>query len=173
MELDSVIHRAAGVTGGSPLAAVLSERAEILELSERSYQAVLSPDDLGGLPPGLRAALACRIALINEDGALAGHYRALVAAAAADARQLARICDPQGAPAAGDDLWLAAVVAHADRLTTAPQSATRAEIDALQHCGVADADIVRLTQLVGFVNYQLRLVAGLRLLSGQVGGDER
>ena len=37
-------------------------------------------------------------------------------------------------------------------------------IDELKTAGVADADIVRITQLVGFVNYQVRLIQGIRLL---------
>jgi uncharacterized protein YciW len=53
---------------------------------------------------------------------------------------------------------------YADRLTLAPREATRADIEALKAAGLGDADIVRLAELAGFVNYQLRVVAGLKLL---------
>ena len=33
--------------------------------------------------------------------------------------------------------------------------------------GVSDSDIVRLTQLIGFVVYQVRFAAGLRLINRQ------
>jgi uncharacterized protein YciW len=35
----------------------------------------------------------------------------------------------------------------------------------LQSAGIADADIVRLSELIAFVSYQIRLVAGLRLMA--------
>jgi uncharacterized protein YciW len=53
---------------------------------------------------------------------------------------------------------------HVDLVTQSPKSATRGHIDALRDAGVAEADIVRLAELIAFVNYQLRVVAGLRLL---------
>jgi uncharacterized protein YciW len=53
---------------------------------------------------------------------------------------------------------------HADRLTLAPREATRQDIAALTAAGITEPDIVRLSELAAFVNYQLRVVAGLRLL---------
>ena len=38
------------------------------------------------------------------------------------------------------------------------------DIAALKAAGVGEADIVRLSELAAFVNYQLRVVAGLKLL---------
>jgi uncharacterized protein YciW len=59
---------------------------------------------------------------------------------------------------------MAAMLRHVDLVTCSPKDATRADIVALQRAGVADADIVRLSQLIAFVNYQVRVVAGLRLM---------
>ena len=53
---------------------------------------------------------------------------------------------------------------HADLLTLAPRKATRADITALKDAGVSEADIVRLSELAAFVNYQQRVIAGVRLL---------
>ncbi len=169
MNLESVIPRAVGITANSPLAAALNERQTILDLSERSHHAVLSPQQPGGLSPALRAALAARVTTINDDAALTAHYAALLTATPAPPPQIAAIADPAQTPPAEVDPWLSAIVAHADRLTTEPQLAGKAEIEALQSAGVDDADIVRLTQLVGFVNYQLRVAVGLRLLSATPG----
>ena len=63
-----------------------------------------------------------------------------------------------------------AVVRYVDRLTSEPQAASKAEINGLRSAGVEDADIVGLTQLAGFVNYQLRFIAGLRLISTESRG---
>ena len=43
---------------------------------------------------------------------------------------------------------------------------TAADVSDLQRAGISDADIVRLAELVAFMAYQLRLVAGLRLMAG-------
>lgn len=166
MELDSVVSRIAGITTRSPVTSALHERQEIFDLSENSHQAVLSPRDPGGLSHALRAALASRMATMNGDAALTAHYRALLQDGSQGTPELVRISDPAHAPSAEAGEWLSAVVRHVDLLTSSPQSVTKAEIDALQTQGVEDADIVRVTQLAGFVNYQVRFIAGLRLLSG-------
>lgn len=166
MPLDSVIPRTAGVAAGSPAAAVLDQRERVLELSENTHDALLSPTDPGGLSLALRAALATRVATINADEVLTAHYRALLDAAA-PAEGIAALADPMHASTTEDDRWLAAIVSHADLLTTAPQNSNKATIKALGAAGVADSDIVRLTQLVGFVVYQARFAAGLRLINRQ------
>ena len=53
---------------------------------------------------------------------------------------------------------------HADLLTISPREASRGDIEALKAAGVAEPDIVRLAELAAFVNYQLRVVAGLKVL---------
>ena len=165
VELDSVILRIAGITNRSPVTSKLHERQEILDLSENSHEAVLSPMDPGGLSHALRAALASRMSTMNGDATLTAHYRALLQDDTQGTPELSRIADPAHAPSTKAGEWLAAVVRQVDLLTASPQSVTKSEIQALQAQGVGDADIVRITQLAGFVNYQVRFVAGLRLLS--------
>lgn len=167
MPLDTVIPRAAGVRVGSAAATVLTARERVLELSQNSHDALLAPTDPGGLSLPLRAALATRVATINADGALIDHYRALLDAADETSQSIVSVADPTYMPPAEGDRWLTAVVAHADLLAIAPQDSNKATIEALRAAGVEDPDIVRLTQLVGFVVYQARLVAGLRLINEQ------
>jgi len=59
---------------------------------------------------------------------------------------------------------MAAILRHVDLIAATPREATRADIAALQAAGVATGDIVRLSQLIAFVSFQLRLIAGLRLM---------
>jgi uncharacterized protein YciW len=144
---------------GSALAQAMEKRAEILRLSEAAHDAVLLPRDAGGLSHGLRAALAARMARHNRSLSLASHYDTLVARADEPATALlsepdTNVTDPRTAE----------IVRHADRLTVAPRDATRAHVDALRQVGVTDADIVRLAELAAFVNYQVRVLAGLKLL---------
>lgn len=144
---------------GSALAEAMEKRAEILRLSQAAHDAVLLPRDPGGLSHGLRAALAARMARHNRSVALASHYDTLVARA--DEPTTASLAEPDtNVP----DPWTAEIVRHADRLTVAPREATRAHVEALRQVGVTDADIVRLAELAAFVNYQVRVIAGLKLL---------
>ena len=53
---------------------------------------------------------------------------------------------------------------HADLVTRTPDRARSEHIDALLRVGLTPRDIVVLLQLVAFVNFQARLIAGLRLL---------
>jgi uncharacterized protein YciW len=159
----SVIEAATGIEPGSPIAGLLTERAEIMGLTEASHDAVLIPREPGGLSHAERAALACRMARFCGDAHLAAHYETLLAAAGSS-----EVLDgiAGGGEAAGLDQRLAAIVRHVDLLTREPKRARRDDIEALKRAGVAEADIVRLAELAAFVNYQARVVAGLRLLKG-------
>ncbi|MER9566701.1 MULTISPECIES: hypothetical protein [unclassified Mesorhizobium] len=157
----TLIETLAFVRPGSALAEAMVKRAEILRLSQAAHDAVLLPREPGGLSHGLRAALAARMARLNRSSALARHYDTLVA----------RAGEPTTAPLAdpdtnATDVRTAEIVRHADRLTVAPREATRAHVDALREADVADPDIVRLAELAAFVNYQVRVIAGIALLGG-------
>ena len=57
-----------------------------------------------------------------------------------------------------------ALLRHTDLATTDTKSVVAADISALVSAGVSEDDIVRLSELVAFVNYQVRLTIGLRLM---------
>ncbi len=157
--MPTLIETLAGVAPGSAMAAALSARAEIMRLSEAAHDAVVLPREPGGLGHGLRAALAARMARHAGDEALARHYDGYLAHVFdPDVASLAR--PGSGAAAPRDQ----AIVRHADMLTLEPRRATRADIDVLKAAGVAEPDIVRLAELAAFVSYQVRVIAGLRLL---------
>ena len=59
--------RAAGIEPAHALQSVLSGRADIFEMTARSEDAALMPHNPGGLSYAERAALACRMARINEE----------------------------------------------------------------------------------------------------------
>ena len=46
-----------------------------------------------------------------------------------------------------------------------PKDATASDIAALKNAGIPEDDIVRLSELIAFVNYQVRVLAGLRLMA--------
>lgn len=151
----TLIARLVGIDAGSALARALETRAEVMRLSEASHDAVVVPREPGGLSHGLRAALAARMARQNADAALAAHYD--------DCLKRSGECDAT-LVAAAELARVTALVAHCDMLTLAPKQATRGHVEALKRAGVTEADIVRLSELAAFVNYQARVIAGLRSL---------
>lgn len=158
-----VIATIAGIEPGSALADVVAGRADIMALTQQTHDAALTPADPGGLSHAERAALACRIAKLNDDKAFEEHFEALLDKAGAN-DATARIADIwfDG----GNDPRLKALIRHVDLVAHAPKDATRRDIELLQEAGLTDADVVRLSELVAFVSYQIRVAAGLRLMRG-------
>lgn len=159
--MTTLIETYAGVAPGSKLGEAMKARAEILRLSEAAHDAVLLPRDPGGLSHALRAALATRMCrhVGNED--LAGHYDAYLAHSGD--LDVVPLAHPGGM---SGDARFDAIARHADLLTVAPREATRQDIERLKAAGVSEPDIVRLAELAAFVNYQLRVIAGLKVLKG-------
>jgi CMD domain protein len=152
---------AAGAGPDSKLAAIVAGRADILALTQATQEAVLQPRVAGGLSYAERAALACRVARLNGEEGLAAHYKTVLQQTS-HASASARLAEP--AFTGADDQRLTALLRHVDLVTQAPKQATPENITALKVAGIAEADIVRLAELIAFINYQCRVVAGLRLL---------
>src|SRR5277367_3446911 len=124
-----------GAPRGSPLAALRAQRPDIQRHTQGSHDVLLSPDDPGGLSLAERAFVARRVAELCAHAALTAHYQALL--------------DARGTPSAG--ARTAAIMAHAERLATAPGGATKADLAALDAAGLTSRDIIALAQLVAFV----------------------
>ena len=153
---DTVVVKASGISADSSLASVLVMRSDILELTEKSHEASLRPDQSGGLSHGERAGLACRIAKRNNEAILAQHYETLFGGGSQ------AIADTDFR---GDDDRMKAIIRHTDLVTLNPKDATAEDVSALRSAGLDDADIVRLSELIAFIAYQIRVVAGLRLMA--------
>jgi uncharacterized protein YciW len=149
---------AAGIAPDGPLADAIAARAKVLEMTQAAEDAVLAPRDTGGFSHDVRAALAARLARLNGDGALADRYAARISGDAT-------LADPGES---GTAQGLAPVVAFMDKVAARTREVAAEDIAALQAAGISDADIVRLAELNAFMAYQIRLVAGLRLMG--VGG---
>ena len=155
---DDVIVRLAGIAPGSAVQAALQARADVVAMTSKAAAASLLPEEPGGLSHDERAALAVRVARLHEESGLADHYAKLMERAGATAA----LADP--AFKGDGDARLAAVIAYVDLVSLAPKDTVAGDIAALQAAGIGDADIVRLAELAAFLAYQLRVVAGLRLM---------
>ena len=97
------------------------------------------------------------MARLNEEAPLAAHFESMIGDS--NATRIADIAFD-----GGDDERLCALLRHTDLVTTDTKSVVAADIAALVSAGVSEDDIVRLSELVAFVNYQVRLTIGLRLM---------
>ena len=154
---ETIVAKASGISAGSRLAGVLSLRGDILELTENSHEACLRPNQPGGLTHSERAGLACRIAKRNNEVALTRHYERMFGVGS-------QALSDTGFDGGGDTR-LKAIIRHTDLVTLNPKEATADDISALRSAGLDDADIVRLSELIAFLSYQIRVVAGLRLMA--------
>ena len=136
---ESVVVDAAGITANHPLAAVLAGRSEVMRLTQKAHDAVLKPEPPGGLSHAERAALACRMARLNDEEILARHYEAMIP----ESDELRVIADP--AFDSPDGKRFKAILRHTDIVTVNPRQATEGDILALKSAGILEADIVRLS----------------------------
>ncbi|WP_247616410.1 peroxidase-related enzyme [Streptomyces sp. MK37H] len=114
--------------------------------TQGAHDALLTGTD--GLPRAERAALAAHAAELDGAEALATHYRGL------------------GPAPAQPSARFAALRRHAELLVLTPSTAGPKDIAALTEAGLSAPDVVAASQLIAFVTYQARLVAGLRALGG-------
>ncbi len=157
MSMVSTVLEVVDVAPDSALGKAVEGRANVLEMTDMAEQAVLRPKDAGPWPHTLRAALAARIAQLNGEVELAKRY-------SKDAGTFLALADPNET---GEAEGLAEVLAFVDKVTADTRHVVAADISRLQAAGVADADIVRLSELNAFLAYQLRVIAGLRLMKGR------
>ena len=144
--MNDVIDSAAGLQAGDALHTARRFRAKVVEATQASHDALLELP-VAGLSRADRLRVALRVCEAGRAGELAAHYRTLLQAA--DDGQA-------GAPALG------ALLDYAATLTTEPRRGDRAALLALKDHGFDDAALVAVAQLVGFLSYQMRVVAGLK-----------
>lgn len=154
---DTTAVRLSGSAGKASIADTLKQREQVLLQTQTSADAVLRPTNCGAWSPALRAALAARIACLHQLPELAPEYLGEFSA-----DNVATLADTDND---GSTLGLAHVIVFLDTVATQPREATASDITRLKAHNVSDADIVRLTSLVAFMAYQLRLICGLRLLA--------
>ncbi|MBB2187270.1 hypothetical protein HLH32_12930 [Gluconacetobacter liquefaciens] len=157
--MTDAIDEATGLVPGDALFALRRQRPDFVTGAELCRHALLTPADDQGLAPPLRLALARRMAALNADGPLTATYDAALDTAGArdDLTQLAAGKIPLPGP-------LRAMALHCDRVTRDNRSASEADIAALAAASLSTPQIIALSELIAFVNYQCRVTAGLRLL---------
>ncbi len=157
-----VIDKVLGLTPSSPLLALREQRAKLKHLTQTSYVAALHPADPRNFSYAERATLAARMAALWTSQELLTHYRDLATMEGASGDVLS-IADPTWKPE-DEASRLAVILRHVDLVTKNPKAATRENIEKLYAAGLDDRDIVTLAGIIAFVNYQVLVVAGLKML---------
>lgn len=195
--MTDIIDRLAGVRPGGSVDALRRHRPATRDNAQASYDALFTDIDQTHATLAERAAVAQFVALLHDDEVAATHYGALTRSAAGDAladlvadvAASARTEGPYGEyPAEGplaaesvpglrltlDDATrdalgdrLAAALEHTHLLVFRPRESSAAALATLADAGWSTDGIVTLSQLVSFLAFQLRVAAGLRLLTSK------
>lgn len=158
---DDVIDRASGLEPNQSLYATRHARDKVAAATQASYDLFFAADSQG-LTLRERLLIAWYACLLSAAPELAAHYRARLGADGVEGGI--------GAALAQDDLSrlpsgrLRSLLAFTRKLVLKPIEGNRAEIETLRQAGIETRDIVTLAQLIGFLSYQIRVVAGLKAM---------
>ena len=154
----------AGIQSGTALDQLRRRRPEIAQHIQGSYAVLLQPEEVGGLSLVERGMAALRSAALAGSGPLVHHYREYLIAQQASAQLVEALLSGD---TEAETSRARAILRHVDLLTEAPGAAAPADLAALAEQGLRTPEIVTLAQLIAFVSFQARVLAGLLLLDGR------
>jgi CMD domain protein len=190
-----VIDLLAGIEKGSRLDRVRAERQQARDNAQKSYQALFAPKFPGGVTAEERYAVAAFVAGLHRDTRVLAFYMdGLTAQNASEGidqaikTEIARgAADgpfgtyPEGPLTVEDTVGLvhrisdanrrtlgarlSAALEHAHLLIFHPRDASPTALQSLLDAGWSTTDVVTLSQLVAFLSFQIRVIAGLRVLA--------
>ncbi len=193
MTKPDVVDTLVGIAPASRLDRIRAGRLQARENAQNSYLALFAPASTDGLSLGERFAAAAFVAGLHGQptardfyaAELARHADAGIVAAVADEVAAGSALGPYGTYPAGplsrEDVEgplhhvdptrravlgerLAAALDHAHMLVFHPRDADPAALQRLLDAGLSTTAIVTLSQLVAFLSFQIRVVAGLAVL---------
>jgi CMD domain protein len=174
-----------------------TRRAVAREHAQKSYDALFAPGDIGGFGLLERFAVAVFVAGLHSQAAIKDFYGAkLKGSAATDAMRAAIDAEiataatkgPYGAypkgPLSKEDTQgplhrvadknrealgprLSAAFEHVHMLVFHPRDAAPPSLQAMLDAGWTTDAVVTLSQLVAFLSFQIRVVAGLKVLAAK------
>ena len=161
--VNDVIDHLANVAPGSPVAELRAERPALTRFSQASYVSLFEPENDNGLSRKERDLVALRVALLTPDERLARWHEDRLAA---DSGTMATVSAVSAFPAVSPELTPreVAILRHTDLVTQRPVDAEPSDVEALRTAGLSTREIVTLSQLIGFLAYEVRVLAALRAL---------
>jgi CMD domain protein len=195
--MSDVIDTLAGIEAGSPLDAIRDQRLQARQHAQASYESLFKPLSEADATRLERLAIACFVAGLHGRPETEAFYGSALAAAGAPSTWKEAIAAavaaakgegpyghyPKGplsaedepgplfkldaAPAAVLGPRLAAAFEHTHMLVFHPRDSAPAYLQVLIDAGWSTTGIVVISQLVAFLSYQIRVVAGLRVLQAR------
>lgn len=149
------------LAASSPVFAVRHQRDKVVAATQGSYAAIFDAA-LTGPSMTERLLAAHQVARLSGSAALQAHYRErLLVGDGLTPTQHAAL---NGEPLMGDER-LQTILAFSRTLTEHPVDGDRTALLTLPAAGLATAEVVALAQLIAFVAYQVRVLAGLQAMA--------
>jgi CMD domain protein len=196
-----IIDLLAGIDAGSSLDVIRARRLQARENAQKSYLALFEPTDFGDVDAAERYAVATFVAGLHGEANAAAFYSAKLAKVRSELAEAlkaeierGKTNGPYGAFPAGplsvEDTTgliyrvaadrrpllgarLAAALEHTHLLVFRPRDASPTAMQALLDAGWSNTAIVTLSQLVAFLSFQVRSIAGLRALGASLAKREK
>ncbi|MCP1402833.1 CMD domain protein [Achromobacter insolitus] len=167
---DDLVDRLIGLAPGAKTYEVRHFREKVAAATQGSYDALFDPQ-LPGLSLAERLLVALYATRITPSPLLAAHYRARLTDAGATPADIA--VAESGKPSDAATPRLAAILEFTRKLIEKPVEGDEAALKTLPAAGVSTPAVVTLSQLIAFLSYQVRLVAGLQAMKDLEGQPER
>jgi len=150
--MSDVIDALVPLHAASPLHAVRHQRDKVVAATQGSYDAIFDPA-LPGLSLAERLLAAHTVARLSGSTVLEAHYRDRLLAT----------------PPGGERVQ--AILAFAEVLTEHPVEGDRIALLKLPAAGLSTPEVITLAQLIAFVAYQVRVIAGLQAMAAMDPAD--
>ncbi len=158
---NDVIDQLVGLKPVNSTHALRHQREKVAAATQGSYDTLFDPELAGiGLDERLLVALyACRLSGASD---LAGHYRERLVSQAVDVQELTVASEgqPEQLPAGR----MRAMLLYTRALTQHPVEGDQEALKSLPAAGISTPAVVALSQLIAFISYQVRVVAGLKAM---------
>lgn len=187
-----VIDTLVGIAPGSPLDAIRDRRKQARDNAQASYRALFEPEETGDVRATERFAVAMFVTGLHGEAETTAFYagklgsaelRGAIDTAIAAAKGEGPYGSFPAGPLSREDApgpthrvaaesrralgpRLAAAFEHVHMLVFHPRDAAPPALQALLDAGWSTTAIVTLSQIVAFLSFQIRVVAGLRVLAG-------
>lgn len=139
--------------GNPAIESLREQKPQIFTQVQAYYEAAVEPAEPGEISLAERAFIAQRVAAGIPSPVLAAWYRQRL-------KKLGENID-ESTPR------MRAILARIELVNTNPDVSTPEDIQVLRDAGLSQAAIIALSQLIAFVHYQARLLAGLSALGTQ------
>lgn len=157
-----LIDQLAGIEHNQRLRELRRLRPDAARHIQGSYRELFEPADIAGVSRVERELAALRVAILNADQALVAYHTERLHELDASGEAIDGVVRYPNGPALAPRIR--ALIEFTDLLTQRPRDASRAALARLQEAGFGPRDTVTVAQLIAFVNFEVRLLSGLRLL---------